>query len=393
MTAWGRGYYSDAAAAALQWEGCESGESVDPNWLRHLKRATRLFLCAWDIGTSLEEIEKSLDSVLADACDPTARFYPLLVKGWIGSIERLSLADLKVAIDALNGARRIANQQAKEGRAMPGAWAACWFRANAYAELGLPVKAIEDYNIACESVLRETFDVVRSQSHGNSESSHVRHDIKEYLERSLPLAARLWNDRGMFFFDRGDFRSAVDDLRDAREIDPSNPYVHSNLGFVRLSSSEECVALGSLVRAKRLVMEHDPRNRDVRFLYSGRIDLQLALLAYLWLRDKDSLGVLRQEAFAIKLNQEAADDQYVKGLFSDMSACKELLASAATNYLEVKDPSRAFPILLLFLDPLGGRPDEYRRVLWELLLGGSEFIDYQIRHEHSLADYLEEKLP
>jgi hypothetical protein len=113
------------------------------------------------------------------------------------------------------------------------------------------------------------------------------------------------------------------------------------------------------------------------------------LLAYLWLRDKGSIDEEQSVLLQTQLEEaKSAGSDWVR-FFESFTACRELLYSAFKNYVDIKDPARAFPILLLMLDPLGEPANEHRRVLWELLFGSSEFLDHQIRHEHSLSDYLD----
>lgn len=425
------GYYSEAKAISQQLLQSTSGSE---SWGRTILHAWNILLSCWEVDEVFHKLDEAYQHTQGDGLiEQIKRIYVHIMKGWIGYTERMNLRCLREAENALSLASRSVERLRRDGNLeiasrtfyddfwpplFPSPWPIYWLRGNIRSLMGKGDEARDDFKDATY-LLAEAACAV----HGipldpqrripDDKRGQLRDLILDYASKSFDnspaparLAARLYNDVGMFLYSSGDFRTATEALKRAVEIDASNedenPYHLSNLGFVLLSDNKESEAISPLIKSYQLMemarskwsANRAPQGvgEEEEYYASGRIYYNLGLLIYKWTRDQDSMPASRQQLLRDKISQ---GDEVLRTNFNpELNNHRPLFLTAAKYYLTIRDVTRALPALVMLGDPLKGGQGldglarAARQLLWEFSYGMGDFVGELAEHQHQIDFYL-----
>lgn len=403
-----KGYYSNAVIVCKERLE-DHGVQLD-DWQRQILQALHIYLSTWDQDRACGKIH-SLFNAMTEAGDERSSwiaFYKLLFCTWLCSRERSNLSLLQRARMSADQAAHILTKigqiRAKELSApleaynfFPRPWCIFWFRGVVRHSLGVP-DAITDFrrsHTAIQQATRQHFDI-------NDDQEITIVQLQTYCRQKAKVAARFYNDLGIILFEMGDMRSArralqlaagkfPEDGQMQQGIDPDNPYIWSNLGFILYSLKMEGAALAPLLRAYQII-EPQIKQNITGFYVSGRIFYFLGVFAYRWVYK--SIDPYDQDQETLLGNKIHNLDMEYMSFFESISRAFWLLEMAFKQYLAVKDLARALPALLVCYDPLSSEdsPSQIakasRRLLWELCYGMADFVSTQLNYERMIDTYL-----
>ena len=236
-----RGYYSDAEKSAQRLV-----VKRQPHYYGRLFRG----IAAWVSEHNTKKALQLLDTVLADLSSDTALsdtqrrayyFYIHLCKAWVSSTTRND-RDLRLAINEARLAREIFAEAETKGETLTGLWMLYDSSGWACYHLGQTAQAIEELNLA----IRAVNNWVESRLGFKYENPvYSRREIRE----NIPNFARTMTTRGLYFFELGDFESALEDMEIALEIDPENSYCRAYKGIVLWAMNKTNAALEEMKKA------------------------------------------------------------------------------------------------------------------------------------------------
>jgi len=437
-----RGYYSDALAECKR--SLAAHGDTFPAWEVAFIKAVREYLDTWDQDHAYLMIVTAasrLDSALTQQ-EPVVRFYHHMLCSWFCSQERANLARLRDAYShAELGVTLLTdiNSEVWEKHAaslehypfFPRQWCIFWFRALTRHALFETNKAVGDFRRAHRVLIRrseEAFHKAQNERGVVESADNLEKDrsvsrlkrIRDYCAANEPLAGRFYSDMAMFLFDSGDKRTAkralelaVGQYTEAKfdsdgaagpqpgswsfGIDPCNPYVWSNLGFVLYSfKTEEEVfyspALDALTMAYELATRtRNPSESDCRV--SGRIFYFLGAFAYRWQnRQVDPYEAGAEAELEAKI--EALPARW-RSIFRTKKGVHNILGLAFNAYYcKAKDLSRALPAFIICCDPLAalGNDDPLAKatnnLLWEYSYGAPDFLFSHTMYQRLTDQYL-----
>ncbi len=214
-----------------------------------------------------------------------------------------------------------------------------------------------------------------------SEANEIYEKDKAFIRKYPRIGARMFNDRALLNFKLGYFDRAEEDFYRALSIDPNNAYVLANYAHLLSIRHRDAEALELFWRAREIFEEEYNKKGKRDIGVTGRVYHLFGLFLY---RHEGNLDDLI-EKIEEKKREKIRD--WLKSSGGKKKG-RDFFRKAFEEYSKIKDPWRAFPNLLLYLDILNPQEPIESKILWEMLEDEYDFLTENFELIARVNEYL-----